>query len=101
MISRTSTTIITLLLGLISAQSDDKLAFVFEMVRHGARAPLIPQPPNVFKVAGGCLTASGMRQRFLLGAYYRQRYIEQYGLLDETFNPNQIYSQATDVHRVL
>lgn len=71
------------------------------MVRHGARAPLFPQPPNVFKVPGGCLTGEGMRQRLLLGTLNRERYIEQYDLLDEEYNPNQIYAQATDVHRVL
>ena len=96
-----------LLLSSISASltyatdQQDKLAFVFEMVRHGARAPLKPQPPNVFKVAGGCLTESGMRQRFLLGTSHRDRYIDFYGLLDKNPNPNQIYAQATDVHRVL
>ena len=83
------------------AADDDKLGFVFQMVRHGARAPLQPQPPNVFKVAGGCLTSSGMRQRFLLGTFNRMRYIDHYGLLDDNFNPNQIYAQATDLHRVL
>jgi hypothetical protein len=29
------------------------------------------------------------------------RYIDHYGLLDDNFNPNQIYAQATDLHRVL
>lgn len=71
------------------------------MVRHGARAPLFPQPPNVFKVAGGCLTSQGMRQRFLLGTHNRERYINEYSLLDEIYNPNQIYAQSTDVHRVI
>lgn len=88
---RTSTTVLLALYAacFASAQSaDDQLGFVFQMVRHGARAPLFPQPPNVFKVAGGCLTAEGMRQRLLLGKYHRERYIEQYNLLDETFNPN-------------
>jgi hypothetical protein len=28
--------------------AEDKLAFVYELARHGARAPLFPQPPNVF-----------------------------------------------------
>ncbi len=52
-------------------------------------------------MAGGCLTSEGMRQRMLLGAFNRERYIEKYNLLDESYNPNQIYAQATDVHRVL
>lgn len=42
-----------------------------------------------------------MRQRVLLGAFNRQRYIETYGLLDECYNPEQIYAQATDVGRVI
>jgi hypothetical protein len=34
------------------------------------------------------LTASGMRERALLGLWNRQKYIEYYKLLDETYNPN-------------
>jgi hypothetical protein len=60
MINKTKFSILLALATLVSAD-DDKLGFVFQMVRHGARAPLQPQPPNVFKVSGGCLTASGMR----------------------------------------
>ena len=63
--------LILLLASAAAAVTDDKLGFVFQMVRHGARAPLNPQPPNVFKVAGGFLTSSGMRQRFLLGSFNR------------------------------
>jgi len=89
------------ILALISSVSADKLGYAFEMVRHGARAPLFPQPPNVFTVPGGCLTAEGMRQRLLLGGFNRERYIEEYGLLDPEYNPSQVFVQATDVHRVL
>lgn len=55
---------------------DDKLAFVFELVRHGARAPLRVTDPWIFKVPVGALTAQGMRHRLLLGMYNRQRFIE-------------------------
>ncbi len=71
------------------------------MVRHGARAPLNAAQPNVFKVPAQCLTAQGMRQRFLLGTVNRRRYIDHYGLIDPEYNPNQLYVQATDYHRVL
>jgi hypothetical protein len=54
------------------ANCSDKIHFAFEVVRHGARTPTTDssgfiQPP-------GELTASGMRQRFLLGALHRKRY---------------------------
>ena len=49
----------------------DKLAFAYEMVRHGARSPLIDEPAGLFSVGTGILTASGMRQRYLLGQWSR------------------------------
>lgn len=39
----------------------DKIGFVFEVNRHGARAPVIDEQPGVFNVPEGMLTASGMR----------------------------------------
>lgn len=95
------TATVFLLLASSALAQEDRLGFVFQMVRHGARAPLFPQPPAKFQVQGGCLTSEGMRQRMLLGSFNRERYIEKYNLLDETYNPNQIFAQATDVHRVL
>lgn len=74
--------------GTLSLADDDKLGFVFQMVRHGARAPLIAEPANVFNVPSQYLTSSGMRQRFLLGTFNRRRYIDHYGLIDNTYNPS-------------
>ena len=48
---------------------EDKLAFVFELIRHGARAPLRSADPWIFKVNVGDLTAEGMRQRLMFGKY--------------------------------
>jgi hypothetical protein len=45
----------------------DQIAFVYEVVRHGARAPLANEPEGYFKVPTEELTAQGMRQRYLLG----------------------------------
>ena len=41
--------------------------YVFELVRHGARAPLLSA--NDFPVGAEMLTPQGMRQRYLLGRY--------------------------------
>jgi len=62
-----------LFLGLlaISTLAADKLAYVFSVNRHGARAPLKTPDPHKFKVRTGDLTASGMRQRMLLGMFNR------------------------------
>ena len=61
--------LISLILGCVAAtrHHDDEMLFVFEMVRHGARAPIQDFHLDDFKVAEGMLTASGMRQRYLLG----------------------------------
>jgi hypothetical protein len=68
--------------GLLEGLPRSELAFVFEIARHGARAPLMPDTrySNDFKVEPGMLTASGMRQRRLLGEYNMKRYSIQYGL---------------------
>lgn len=47
----------------------DKIGFVFEVNRHGARAPVIDEEPGLFLVPEGMLTASGMRQRHMLGKF--------------------------------
>jgi hypothetical protein len=45
--------------------SSDEIKFAFQVTRHGARAP--SNDATGFKVTAGMLTASGMRQRYLLG----------------------------------
>ena len=55
--------------------AEDKIGFVYEIVRHGARAPLVDEPEGYFQVKSGLLTSVGMRQRYLLGKLNRQRYI--------------------------
>ena len=67
---------------------------MFENVRHGARAPqalgVQIQPPG-FQVPDEMLTASGMRQRYLLGKMNRERYIDIEGVIDPVYNPKQIW----------
>ena len=40
---------------------DEKIAFVFEVVRHGARAPIQDKRLDEFSVGEGLLTPEGMR----------------------------------------
>jgi hypothetical protein len=86
---------------LATVLAEDKLAYVFECNRHGARAPLKTPDPHKFKVRVGDLTASGMRQRMLLGLFNRERYVYHYDLLDAEYNPNQVYVQSTTVPRAI
>ena len=58
----------------------DKLHFVYELTRHGARAPT--DSNDGYTVGPGMLTPQGMRQRYLLGAYNKKRYSETYDLID-------------------
>ena len=54
-----------------AATAEDQLAFVYQVVRHGARASLVKYPPFPFQGPAGSLTPSGMRQRYLLGTFNR------------------------------
>jgi hypothetical protein len=77
------------LLGLTQlCLASDQLAFVYQLVRHGARAALVSYPHYPFSVPEGFLTSQGMRQRFMLGTFNRERYVEDYGLLDPEYNPS-------------
>merc|ERR1740139_1362773 len=74
----------------------DNLHFVFELTRHGARAPYFPEG---FSVGSDQLTPQGMRQRYLLGAYNGKKYSEQYNLLDLEKGDEQILMMSTKSNR--
>jgi len=42
-------------------EEDTKMIFAFELVRHGARAPIIEPMSKLFEVSEGILTPTGMR----------------------------------------
>ena len=75
--------------------------FAFEVVRHGARAPIEDRDIDKFSVAEGMLTPEGMRQRYLLGRYSKERYTKTYDLLSEEYDPREIYVQSTNVNRTM
>ena len=64
--------LISFVLSLIKASdlSSYPLKYVFEIVRHGARAPILNDTVRFgTDFLPGELTPSGMRMRFLLGRY--------------------------------
>lgn len=83
------------------ANQDESLVFVFELVRHGARAPIVDLDIDKFPVGEGQLTPEGMRQRYLLGRYNRQRYTQTFPLLSREYNPAELYVQSTSVNRTM
>jgi len=72
---------------------------VFELTRHGARAPTSVR--DGYSVEEGMLTPQGMRQRYLLGQYNRKRYMEDYHLLDEEMGTEEILMMSTLVNRTI
>ena len=84
----------------VDLDPNHNLKYVFEIVRHGARAPI--QHDGARFEAGfrpGELTPNGMRQRFFLGRYNYQRYHQALG--DDLQTKDNLYVQSTNVHRTL
>jgi hypothetical protein len=71
-------------------ESEDKIGFAFEIVRHGARNTYVNGWTDGFSVGKAMLTPQGMGQRYLLGRYARDRYVSA-GLLDPDFKQGQVY----------
>ena len=76
------------------------LKYVFEIVRHGARAPLM-EDPRFTTVGAGQLTPMGMRQRYLLGRYNYQRYQQRLGLDMSISKNGPFWGESTDVNRTI
>ena len=92
---------------------DPNALFVFEVTRHGARAPFINDPLALagFKVPIEMLTAQGMRQRMLLGMSNQRRYLSgkssvaEYSslcnLCSGQSNTKPMYVESTNVYRTI
>ena len=63
----------------LTDNTNSNSVFVFEVVRHGARAPMYHADSSDFQVALGMLTAQGMRQRYLLGRWNKWHFERLYG----------------------
>ena len=84
---------------------EDKLLFVWEHFRHGARGPYIGiNPLTNLDLIGekwdgiGELTPLGIRMLYLLGISTKKRYEN---FISNTYNPNEIYITSTNVNRTI
>ena len=90
---------------LLKEESNEKLLFVLEHFRHGARGAYKLFDYKNWKdllkenwKGPGELTSLGMRQHYLLGKSVRNKYKN---FIDYEFNPNEIYIISTNVNRTL
>ena len=95
-----------ILFYLIQKTTQEKLVFVMTHFRHGARAPNSIDENSLDKVhetwtTPGELTAVGMRMQYLLGLRNRKRYIDDYKLLSNRFDPHEMLVYSTNFNRTL
>ena len=67
------------------------------------RAPISRRPDanDGFKTQQAQLTATGMRQRYLLGRYMRKRYVEDHKLISDHYVPGEVFIQSTSFYRTM
>jgi hypothetical protein len=89
----------------INSNAEDKLLFVWQHFRHGARGPYIGIDPKTYldflgeKWEGiGELTPLGMRMLYLLGISTKKKYSN---FLSKSYNPNELYITSTNVNRTI
>jgi len=88
-------------------RSETELMSVFELSRHGARAPM--GDPAGFTVSSHQLTPMGMRQRYLLGRYNFAKYSTHLGgkVSQEDARKktavifDKLHAQSTDISRTV
>lgn len=84
--------------------STEEIQAVVEIARHGARGPgqIYPFNKDYWQEKDlNELTGVGMRQHYLLGAEFRQRYILQSPLLSAQYQSSEITLHSTDSNRTL
>ena len=94
-----------LFLPIIKSQKEE-LKFVFQMHRHGARAPFtgVKNEKDCFKeswINDGEISEVGKRMHYLLGVRNRKRFIQNYTFLKENYDPQEILIYSTDVNRTI
>ena len=96
---------IFLTISKLTNNNEEKLLFVWEHFRHGARGPyrsfdevnwkdLLYEKWN----GEGELTSLGMRMHYLLGVSTKNKYSD---FLSKKYNPNEILVRSTDVNRTV
>ena len=88
-----------------SPNAEDKLLFVWQHFRHGARDPYaaVDQKTNLDFIGEKCkgmgeLTPLGMRMLYLLGISTKKKYSN---FLSKAYNPNELYITSTNVNRTI
>ena len=81
-----------------------ELAFVAQLSRHGIRAPkkyfnFNKDHWEEYELAE--LTPPGQRQQYLIGAEMRRRYIQEFPLLQPSYNNSQVSVLTTDSRRTM
>jgi lysosomal acid phosphatase len=78
-----------------------ELRFVFELFRHGARAPHLKNHTDILGNKwdnDNELTSIGLRMEYLLGYRNRQRYAD---FLNPTYSPSEVYIMSTVTNRTV
>ena len=91
---------------ILKISSEEKVIFAWQIHRHGARAPYsgVENGVDAYKenwIQINELSGVGKRMLYLLGVKARKRYIDQFQLLNKTYNPQEIYIRSTDVNRTI
>ena len=81
----------------------DTLVALVEVCRHGARAPIqwYPWDTGSWPEGYGELSPAGMRQHYLNGVEFRNRYITENPLVAGTYNAEELFVRSTDVNRTI
>lgn len=101
MVHKYLVTLLLFTISLVSLGKADELTFVFELCRHGARAPLEEKFTKGYGVEPGMLTPSGMRQHYLIGAYLRRKYVEELGFLNSKYDQDELHVASTHIARTI
>ena len=83
---------------------NEKLLFVLEVARHGARSPdkiLDLNKTSVNFNDSYQLLEGGFLQHFYLGDYLRSRYIENEHFLSPFYNSKEVYVRTTNAIRTI
>lgn len=89
--------------GVFTVSAKDTLVFAVDVIRHGDRTPFntIPTAPSIWAEGFGELTATGIKQEYLLGKKWRALYIDKWHLLPSQYTVGTIYVRSTDINRTL
>ncbi|CAL2031574.1 unnamed protein product [Caenorhabditis brenneri] len=86
-----------------TSSDPDELIYAQTLFRHGARAPdrkLSRELKNLFPKGKGKLTERGANNSFLLGKFFRKRYVKS-GFLNENVDKKQMKWLSRDVSRCI